>query len=235
MSDLSVVARIVAQTGLPMSVAAPSQLATQPSDLTDGRAVARRSSRRKFVRIAAAIFAVAIPLERAGAGSASAEGSMAGAELREAERRAALCSASNVAGTGLRGEYFANDTVRGQPLLVRVDSTVDFDRALEWPADAQGRPRSAQWTGWIKAPITGTYRFHSGQQRSTLVIARQTLLRPGSAKQEAIDLTAGKFYPILLQVEQLDLMEQRLKLEWTAPFGARYVIPRSLLYLPSGA
>lgn len=218
-----------------MNVTPQSQPEPQPCEPEGEHDLAWRSSRRKLLRRAAGVVAFAIPFKRAAAESTPAEASMAGAELREAERRAAVCSASNVAGTGLRGEYFAADGMRGQPLLVRVDSTVDFDRTLDWPTGVPSRPRSAQWTGWIKAPITGPYRFHSGQQRSTIVIARQTLLRPESAGEEAIDLTAGRFYPLLLQVERLDLMAQRLKLEWTAPFGARYVIPRSLLYVPTSA
>lgn len=191
--------------------------------------------RRILVGAATSLLGAAYAPRGAVAGT-SAGASVAGAELKEAERRAALCSASNVAGTGLRGEYFENGNVGGKLLLVRVDGTVDFDLTMEWPVgSASPRPRSAQWTGWIKAPITGTYRFHSGPRRSTFVIARQTLLRPESANEDAIDLTAGRFYPVLLQVERLDLMERRLQLEWTAPFGARYVIPRSLLYLPTGA
>ena len=73
---------------------------------------------------------------------------MAGAELKESERRAALCSASNVAGTGLRGEYFADDLASGKSLLVRVDSTVDFDRSMEWPlSPGSSHPRSARTIG----------------------------------------------------------------------------------------
>ena len=136
------------------------------------------------------------PLRPATAGATSAPSSMADVELREAERRAALCSASNVAGTGLRGEYFADDKASGKPLLVRVDTTVDFDRTLEWPDGAAGaRPRSAQWRGWIKAPISGRYRFHTSQPRSTLVVSRQSMLGPQGEDGDAIELTAGRLLP----------------------------------------
>ena len=174
------------------------------------------------------------PLRPATAGATSAPSSMADVELREAERRAALCSASNVAGTGLRGEYFADDKASGKPLLVRVDTTVDFDRTLEWPDGAAGaRPRSAQWRGWIKAPISGRYRFHTSQPRSTLVVSRQSMLGPQGEDGDAIELTAGRFYPVTLKVEGLDRLQGRLALGWTSPFGARYVVPRPLLYLPT--
>lgn len=161
---------------------------------------------------------------------------MAGAELREAERRAALCSASNVAGNGLRGEYFADDKTSGKSLLVRVDGTVDFDRTLDWPTSAaRQHPRSAQWTGWIKAPISGRYRFHINQPGTTLVVARQSMLGAEGKDGEPIELTAGRFYPVTLRVEKVDQLQGRLALEWTAPFGARYVVPRQLLYVPTGS
>jgi hypothetical protein len=166
----------------------------------------------------------------------SSSGSMAGAELKQAELRASVCSAANVAGAGLRGEYFADDSPRGTPSLVRVDSTVDFDRTLDWPASAAvPRPRSAQWTGWIKAPISGRYRFRTSQPRTSLVVARQSMIGKDGREEEAIELTAGRFYTVTLQADRLDLMQGRLALEWTAPFGARYVVPRPLLYVPNGA
>lgn len=177
---------------------------------------------------------VALPLA-SGAETAGPPGSVAAAELKQAERLAALCSASNVSGTGLRGEYFASAKVQGAPLLVRVDATVDFDKLLEWPATDHKRPRSAQWTGWVKAPITGLYRFHATQPRTSIEVARQSMLGKEQQEGDRIELTAGRFYPITLQAEQLELMTGRLALEWTTPFGARYVVPRALLYLPVGA
>jgi hypothetical protein len=192
--------------------------------------------RRELLQRVAASFVFMSPLQPAAAGATSAEASAAGAELREAERRASLCSASNVAGTGLRGEYYADDKASGKQLLVRVDGTVDFDRSLDWPATAAGpHPRSAQWTGWIKAPITGRYRFHTNQPMTTLVVARQSMLGPEGKDGESIELTAGRFYPVTLRVERLDSLQGRLALEWTAPFGARYVVPRQLLYVPTGS
>jgi hypothetical protein len=193
-------------------------------------------SRRELLQGAAvALLFTSLP-RRGLAGATSAEASMAGAELREAERRASLCSASNVAGTGLRGEYFAGDKATGTPLLVRVDSTVDFDRSFDWPSGASGpHPRSAQWSGWIKAPISGRYRFHTSQPKSSLVVARQAMLGLDAKDGESIELTAGRFYPVTLRVGGLDALQGRLALEWTAPFGARYVVPRQLLYVPTGS
>lgn len=194
-------------------------------------------SRRDVVRgLLAGCFTAAIPTCRVVAGPAPNEASMAGAELRQSERRAALCSASNVAGTGLRGEYFADIGVIGRLLLVRVDSTVDFDRGMEWPAGDHGaHPKSAQWTGWIKAPLSGKFRFRTNQPRTTLVVARQSMLGIDGGDGDPIELTAGRFYPITMRAEDLNQLRGRLVLEWIAPFGARYVVPRALLYVPTAS
>lgn len=196
-----------------------------------------RLARRDLVRgCLAAGFLIATPTCLVAAKSASDAASMAGAEFRESERRAALCTASNVAGTGLRGEYFADMGGVGRLLLVRVDSTVDFDRAMEWPAsDHCAHPRSAQWTGWVKAPLSGKFRFRTNQPRTTLVVARQSMLGSNGGEGDPIELIAGRFYPVTMRADDLSQLSGRLVLEWTAPFGARYVVPRALLYVPTSA
>ncbi len=61
-------------------------------------------------------------------------------------------------GSGLLGEYFANQNLQGSPVVTRVDSQVDFD----W---GQGTPDplvpsdhfSVRWTGTLTVPQTATY------------------------------------------------------------------------------
>jgi PA14 domain len=190
--------------------------------------------RRRVLLAAAGAVAVGLAGPRA-ARSAQAN-PMAEAELARAARRGELCSISNATGTGLRGEYYAGEPGKGDPLLVRVDATVDFDPALEWPAQlAAKRPASARWSGWVKPPISGRYRFHADQNAARLVVARQVMAGPGAAADGSIELAAGRFYPITLEIAQLAAMTGRLRLEWTAPHGARYLVPRALLFLPSEA
>jgi PA14 domain len=159
---------------------------------------------------------------------------LADAELKRAAQRGELCSAANATGTGLRGEYFAHDLSQGAPLLVRVDGTVDFDRDLEWPAQRSGqRPASARWTGWVKPPISGRYRFHADQAGARVTVARQPLVGEGAPDGASIEMSAGRFYPITLEVQHLATMTKRLRLEWTAPHGARFLVPRALLFIPN--
>jgi hypothetical protein len=88
-----------------------------------------------------------------------------------------LCSGRTPAGVGLKGEYFAAEGWRGAPTVARVDGTVDFDAALQWPAGKSAeRPRSMRWTGWIKAPVTGVYRFHGSRPEMTIRVGQRAVL-----------------------------------------------------------
>jgi hypothetical protein len=165
---------------------------------------------------------------------ASPNDTMAAAELKRAAEHADLCSASNATGSGLRGKYFAKEPPASAPLLVRVDPTIDFDQTLDWPANLAGRrPSAARWTGWVKPPYAGSYRFHVEQRSTRVVVARQVLVDNGAATGATIHLDAGRFYPIDIDAGRLDALVGRLTLEWTAPHGARYVVPRALLFLPT--
>lgn len=168
------------------------------------------------------------------AGVPAAAGAAADAELRRAAERSDLCSSSNVVGTGLRGEYFARDAKRKAPLFVRTDPTVDFDSTFDRnQTSADQRPQSGRWTGWVKPPVSGFYRFHVDQPSARLVVARQVMVGADAATNVSVELGAGRFYPIELEVDGLREMKGRLRLEWTAPHGARFLVPRALLFVPN--
>jgi hypothetical protein len=168
---------------------------------------------------------------RAGAGA----GDPAAGEKFLAEQRAALCSADNASGVGLRGEYFGAEGLRGEALLVRVDGPVDFDATLDWPAERAGRrPRSVRWSGWVKPSVAGHYRFHAADlPQARVLVARRPMAGAGAPADARIELAAGRFYPISFEIDHLRSLGNMVRLEWTAPFGSRFVIPRSLLYVPT--
>jgi hypothetical protein len=196
--------------------------------------VSRLSRRRALLAGAGAVTTLLSSRSEQAAAATATPSALAAAELRNAAERGELCSALNATGTGLRGEYFARDPKRGAPVLVRVDATIDFDSSLDWPAQlADRRPVSARWTGWVKPPIAGRYRFHAGLADARVVVARQVLVGEGAATDPAIEMAAGRFYTITVEASRLDAMSGRLQLEWTAPFGARYVVPRALLFVPN--
>lgn len=163
------------------------------------------------------------------------QGDLMAAELLRADARADLCTAVNAIGAGLRGEYFAEPALRGAAALVRVDSVVDFDALSLRSPSGQAEPRavSVRWSGWIKPPLSGKYRFHADAPHMRVLVARNVVAGEGAAADTQVDLAAGRFYPIEVIVAQLPDGGVPIRLEWTAPHGARYLVPRALLHLPT--
>ncbi|MES2944886.1 MAG: PA14 domain-containing protein [Pseudomonadota bacterium] len=154
-------------------------------------------------------------------------------EMQRAAVRASLCSASNAKGEGLRGSYFQQLLDQGKPVLVRTDGVIDFDASFDWPTKMPGpRPVSARWQGWVRPMVTGRYTFHADQQTANITVARQLMTGPRAQANASIELVAGRFYPITMEVRHLDRINGRLSLEWTTPYGARFVIPGALLFMP---
>lgn len=159
-------------------------------------------------------------------------------ELRRAAERADLCTAANATGVGLRGEYFSNALAQGAPKLVRVDEVIDFDRSsiTGLPEIATQPVSSVRWSGWIKAPFTGAYHFHADTPNMRITVANKLVAGGGAtAPEQKFDMAAGRFYPIEVVVTQVTNSDSdaRIRLEWTAPHGARYVVPKALLHLPT--
>ncbi len=168
--------------------------------------------------------------------TAPATGGLGDPELKYAQQRADLCGAGNAVGVGLRGEYFAQADLAGAVLLTRVDRFVDFDAQMDWPAD-QPAPRSARWSGWIKPPLAGAYRFHADGPGMRVSVANRVVadadapVRPETA---AVDMALGRFYPITVELRRIEArFTGRWRLEWTAPHGMRYVVPTALLFVPN--
>lgn len=168
------------------------------------------------------------PAQREGAGDRMS------AELLRAAERGDICTAANAVGTGLKGEYFSATDLRGTAGVIRVDEVVDFDESVKWPTGAAApAAASVRWSGWIKAPLSGKYRFHADAPHMRVLVARKIVAGEGATQGELVDLAAGRFYPVEVVVNQLPPSGQRIRLEWTAPHGARYVVPKALLNPPS--
>ena len=190
------------------------------------------NSRRTFLGCFA-VLALANHGRASSPGSASLASSSQ-AELRQAERLAALCTAANAVGSGLWGEYFVAPAFAGKPGLTRIDEVIDFDTSLDWPSSARSAPASSvRWSGWIKAPMSGRYRFHLTPASGKVTVARQILVGADTAEGDSIDLAAGRYYPVHIEIERLPRSFERVRFEWTAPHGARYVVPRALLHPPT--
>ena len=159
---------------------------------------------------------------------------LAVAELRRAAERAQTCSASTGPGVGLLGEYYAGEFWQGTAIEARTEGPVDFDTSLDFGKDSvREHARSARWTGWIKAPISGSYRFHADAPHVEVLVAKKLLAGDKAAADAQIEMSAGRYYPVVVTAERFTTAVPRLRLEWTAPHGARFLVPRVLLFPPS--
>ncbi len=63
--------------------------------------------------------------------------------------------------TGLKGEYYSNISLEGQPAFVRIDEKIDFRWTLFSPDPEKlgSNFYSVRWTGQLTAPESGTYKI----------------------------------------------------------------------------
>ena len=154
--------------------------------------------------------------------------------LGESARQADLCSSANAIGVGLRGEYFSADGWRGHPDAVRTDTTVNFDSPTELSrACGLQQIGSVRWTGWVRAHVSGRFRFEGGSPRVRVVVSNLDQSGPQVNSTAGIQLSAGRYYPVRVELDRVSTAQLVVSLQWTAPYGARYIIPRELLFLPS--
>ena len=97
-------------------------------------------------------------IDRFGAGNVVyAQGSTLAEGLAIPIARNALRSGDTI---GLKGEYFANVDLAGEPVAVRVDPAINFnwDKAVPVPGLEPGN-FSVRWTGTLTPPAPGDYRL----------------------------------------------------------------------------
>ncbi len=147
-------------------------------------------------------------------------------------------AAATVAG-GLRGQYFANVSLSGTPVLTRNEA-VNFD----WGSGAPGAGVSAdnfsvRWTGTVLAPTTGSYRFATVSDDGVrLWVNGQRLVNnwtdhgTTTNTSAAIKLTAGQRYTVTMEYYERG-GGAVAQLQWLRPGATAYVvIPEGNLAAP---
>ena len=125
---------------------------------------------------------------------------------------------------GLTGEYFDNDSLRGEPFATRHDHRIDFTLADRNNRDMQRPERlSVRWRSRLVAPATADYRI-TLQQRdaaSELWIGGQKATGQGGPQADemhyTIRLEKGRSYDLRLESRRVG-RNARIRLLWQEAF-----------------
>ncbi len=144
------------------------------------------------------------------------------------------------AGTGLLGNYTSRVDANVH-YLARVDPTINFS-VSSGSADAALPTTNwaAEWTGQVKAPVTGNYTFSTISDDGIRVwVNGQQIINdwsdhPPTTDQGIIALAAGQLYDIKVDFYQ-GAGGATCILNWSAPGLAQQVVPQSALFAPATA
>jgi beta-glucosidase len=129
----------------------------------------------------------------------------------------ALCSDNKCRKPGLNAEYFADKNINEKPLQKRLDTNA----RISWRN--QVASGAVRWSGYLKAPETGTYSMRYVADGGYRIWVNEQLIldawkvdwRPVIASG-AVEMTAGKIYH--LKIEAFQRGEQGdEKLVWSLP------------------
>jgi hypothetical protein len=138
-------------------------------------------------------------------------------------------------GTGLMGQYFADQTL-SKLVLTRTDATVNFNWGSGSPAASVPVDHfSARWTGQVQAQYSQTYTFYTDSDDGVrLWINGQQIVNnwtdhSPTENSGTITLVAGQKYSIIMEYYE-DGGGAVAKLLWSSPSTAKQVVPTSQLY-----
>ena len=110
---------------------------------------------------------------------------------------------------GLLGEYFTNEELHGDPVVRRIDTTVNFDWGERSPAPGIGADSfSVRWTGSIHATESGTFEFSVSTDDGVRFYINNRLLIDNwndhgeEARSVNYMMEAGKSYDIKMEYYQ---------------------------------
>jgi hypothetical protein len=142
-------------------------------------------------------------------------------------------------GTGLRAEYFGNQSLTAPAALTRTDATVNFRWGAGSPDPSIPADNfSVRWTGQVEALSTGIYTFSTTSDDGVrLWVNGQQLVNNwtdhgATQNSGTIALTAGQRFDIRMEFYE-NGGSATARLFWASGSQARQIIPRAQLYLPA--
>ncbi len=127
------------------------------------------------------------------------------------------------AGAGLRGDYYDNPRLEGEPALSRVDPLVDFCWIDTTPLSGRwGDSFSVRWSGNLIPPSSGVYRLGvNGHNTYKLYLDGELVVESDSIhhpllKTCELALEAGRLYSIRLDYVNRGL-DPQVQLLWSPP------------------
>ncbi len=132
---------------------------------------------------------------------------------------------------GLKGEYYQSIDFSGKPVFTRTDKQIIFNFAYDAPryemnAVDDGNRYAIRWTGYLKAPVTGTYEMlFQSDGGARLYVDGKKLIddsdneKPVKLRTAKIYLKKGQLVPLKMEyVAWYSISE--VKLGWNIPgFG----------------
>ncbi len=133
--------------------------------------------------------------------------------------------------SGLLANYYLGINLAGNPLLSRVDPTVDFDWGGGSPApNVPVDGFSVRWTGEVQAGFTQTYTFYTSTDDgarlwiNNVQVINKWQNQPETEFSANVALTAGTWYPIKMEYYE-DQIGAAAHLSWSSPSVPKQIIP----------
>ncbi len=136
----------------------------------------------------------------------------------------ALTVSGQGSAAGLKGEYFNNREMKGEPALTRTDAEVNFDWGTFSPGpQIPAQNFSVRWTGKLVAPKSGNYVLGAaGDGAWRMLVDRKLLIEELANRRtktitKEITLEAGRVYDIRFEYYAAGNPYTAVKLIWSPP------------------
>ncbi len=135
-------------------------------------------------------------------------------------------------GGGLRGLYYANASLSGDPAINQIDPQINFNWADAAPAGLPVDGFSVRWIGEIDVPFTDTYTFYTNTDDGVRLWVNDIQLmdlwsnrRSATEAKASIHLEGGQKYPVVMEFYNAEGTAVA-ELRWESRSIAKDLIPQ---------